>query len=119
LSLTAASHYKAPGRLPPERGAPGERLADIQLGKILTMKIIALVTSAAMTACLLGGAAFAQTAAPAPAADAATPKAAPAKAAPVQHSAQSLECSKQADAKGLHGSERKKFRATCIKSAAK
>jgi hypothetical protein len=85
------------------------------------MKIITLVTAAAMTACLLGGAAFAQTAAPAPApaADAAAPKAAPAKAAPVQHSAQSLECSKQADAKGLHGSERKKFRATCIKSAAK
>jgi hypothetical protein len=81
------------------------------------MKIITLVTAAAMTACLLGGAAFAQTAAPA--ADAAAPKAAPAKAAPVQHSAQSLECSKQADAKGLHGSERKKFRATCIKSAAK
>jgi hypothetical protein len=75
------------------------------------MKIIALVTSAAMTACLLGGAAFAQATAPAPAA--------PAKAAPVQHSAQSLECSKQADAKGLHGTERKKFRASCLKSAAK
>ena len=27
--------------------------------------------------------------------------------------AESLECSKQADAKGLHGKERKKFRATC------
>ena len=79
------------------------------------MKIIALVTSAAMTACLFGGAAFAQATAPAPAA----PAAAPAKAAPVQHSAASLECSKQADAKGLHGSERKKFRAACIKSAAK
>jgi hypothetical protein len=76
------------------------------------MKIIALVTSAAMTACLFGGAAFAQATAPAPAA-------APAKAAPVQHSAQSLECSKQADAKGLHGTERKKFRASCLKSAAK
>jgi hypothetical protein len=79
------------------------------------MKIIALVTSAAMTACLLGGAAFAQATAPAPAA----PATAPAKAAPVQHSAQSLECSKQADAKGLHGTERKKFRASCLKSAAK
>ena len=76
------------------------------------MKIIALVTSAAMAACLCGGAAFAQTTAPAPAAPAA-------KAAPVQHSAQSLECSKQADAKGLHGTERKKFRAACLKSAAK
>ncbi len=26
---------------------------------------------------------------------------------------ESLECSKQADAKGLHGKERKKFRAHC------
>ena len=26
---------------------------------------------------------------------------------------ESLECSKQADAKGLHGKERKKFRAQC------
>lgn len=77
------------------------------------MKIIALVTSAAMAACLCGGAAFAQATAPAPAAAPA------AKAAPVQHSAQSLECSKQADAKGLHGTERKKFRSACLKSAAK
>jgi hypothetical protein len=84
------------------------------------MKIIALVTSAAMTACLFGGAAFAQATAPAPAAPAAAPATAPAaKPAPVQHSAQSLECSKQADAKGLHGTERKKFRAACLKSAAK
>ena len=29
----------------------------------------------------------------------------------------SLECSKQADAKGLHGKERKKFRSECIKTA--
>jgi len=28
---------------------------------------------------------------------------------------ESLECSKQADAKGLHGKERKTFRAKCIK----
>lgn len=32
--------------------------------------------------------------------------------------AASLECSKQADAKGLHGKERKKFRAECKKEAA-
>lgn len=31
------------------------------------------------------------------------------------HSAASIECSKQADAKGLHGAERKKFRAQCKK----
>lgn len=29
------------------------------------------------------------------------------------HSPESIECSKQADAKGLHGKERKKFRAKC------
>lgn len=31
------------------------------------------------------------------------------------HSPESIECSKQADAKGLHGKERKTFRATCKK----
>jgi psiF repeat len=31
--------------------------------------------------------------------------------------AESLECSKEADAKGLHGKERKKFRAECKKAA--
>ena len=36
----------------------------------------------------------------------------PAKVAKV-HSPESIECSKQADAKGLHGTERKSFRATC------
>jgi hypothetical protein len=84
--------------------------------RFLTMKIITLATCAAMTAFLMGGAALAQTAAPAPAAPAA---AAPAKAAAPMHSAQSIECSKEADAKGLHGSARKKFRADCKKNAAK
>ena len=32
--------------------------------------------------------------------------------------AESLECSKEADAKGLHGKERKKFRSDCKKAAA-
>jgi malic enzyme len=31
------------------------------------------------------------------------------------HTPESIECSKQADAKGLHGAERKKFRAQCKK----
>ncbi|MGQ0456918.1 MAG: PsiF family protein [Hyphomicrobium sp.] len=44
---------------------------------------------------------------------AATP-AKPAKAAKV-HSPESIACSQQADAKGLHGKERKAFRATCKK----
>ena len=64
---------------------------------------------------LMSSAAFAQTAAPAPA-----PAAAPAAKMdkkPVEHSAASLECSKEADAKGLHGKERKKFRSDCKKEA--
>jgi hypothetical protein len=81
------------------------------------MKIITFVTCAAMTACLMGGVAFAQTTAPAPAAPATAP--APAKAAAPAQSAQSIECSKQADAKGLHGAARKKFRAECKRKAAK
>ena len=39
----------------------------------------------------------------------------PAKA----RSAESLECSKQADAQNLHGKERKKFRAKCMKDMKK
>jgi invasion protein IalB len=60
---------------------------------------------------VLGGAAFAQTQAPA-----ATP--APAAKAEKPRSAASLECSKEADAKGLHGKERKKFRSECKKEQA-
>ena len=60
------------------------------------------------------GTAFAQTTAPAAKTDAA---ATTDKKAPKEHSAESLECSKQADAKGLHGKERKKFRSDCIKTA--
>jgi hypothetical protein len=71
----------------------------------LTMKITTFLTAAALSAFLMGGA-FAQTTAPAPAKPA---------AAPVAHTAQSIECSKEADAKGLHGKERKKFRAECKK----
>jgi psiF repeat len=52
---------------------------------------------------------FAQTTA-APAADTAAKTSKP-------RSAESLECSKEADAKGLHGKERKKFRSECKKAA--
>ena len=34
---------------------------------------------------------------------------------PAVHSPDSIQCSKEADAKGLHGKERKKFRAHCKK----
>jgi hypothetical protein len=101
------------------------RLELFKPERFFTMKIVTLVTCAAMTAFLIGGAALAQSTTPAPAAPAAAapaaaaPAAAPAKAAPAPQSAQSLECSKEADAKGLHGAARKKFRATCKKNAAK
>jgi hypothetical protein len=68
------------------------------------MKITTLATAAAMTALLIGGAAFAQSDSTAPAAP-----------APAVHSAKSIECSKEADAKGLHGEARRKFRADCKK----
>ncbi|WP_213739722.1 PsiF family protein [Bradyrhizobium sp. dw_411] len=64
----------------------------------------------AFASMLLMGSAFAQTPAAAPAAKA--------EKAPVVHSAASLECSKEADAKGLHGKERKKFRSECKRAAA-
>ena len=77
---------------------------------------------AAVASVLMMGAASAQTAAPAPAAKTA-PTAAPDKMAPADkkadkpRTAASLECSKQADAKGLHGTERRKFRSECKKTA--
>lgn len=47
---------------------------------------------------------------------AALAKDAKAPATPVVHSPESIQCSKDADAKGLHGKERKKFRAECKKN---
>ena len=70
---------------------------------------------------LLMSPAFAQAITPtAPAAKTApAPKAAPAeKKAEKPRSAASLQCSKDADAKGLHGKERKKFMSECKKAAA-
>ncbi len=57
---------------------------------------------------LLAGSAFAQTPSPA-----ASPAPAATSKSEKPHSAASLECSKEADAKGLHGKERKKFRSEC------
>ena len=42
-----------------------------------------------------------------------------AQPAKTQRSAASLECSRQADEKGLHGKVRKKFRSKCLKQAKK
>jgi hypothetical protein len=35
-----------------------------------------------------------------------------------EHSPQSIECSKETDAQGLHGADRKKFRKACMKGGA-
>ncbi|MBR0696563.1 PsiF family protein [Bradyrhizobium lablabi] len=81
-------------------------------------KISALATATAIASLLLIGSAVAQTPAPA-AKDAAAPKTeTKAPAEKKQRSATSLECSKEADAKGLHGKERKKFRSECKKEKA-
>jgi psiF repeat len=81
-------------------------------------KISSLATATAVASLLLMGAASAQTTAPAKT-EAKTETKAPAeKKAEKPRTAASLECSKEADAKGLHGKERKKFRSECKKAAA-
>jgi hypothetical protein len=80
------------------------------------MTLASRLAAAALASLLVSGTAFAQTAAPAAKSDTAATTA-DKKAPKKEHSAESLECSKQADAKGLHGKERKKFRSECIKDA--
>jgi len=75
------------------------------------MKLSWLFATAAVASLLLAGPAFAQTAAPATKSETAGSK------MTKPHSAASIECSKEADAKGLHGKARKKFRAECKRNA--
>jgi psiF repeat len=81
------------------------------------MKLSSLATAAALASQLLTGSAFAQTAAPAKDATKTEAKAPAEKKEAKPRTAASLECSKQADDKGLKGKERKKFRKECIKEA--
>jgi len=80
------------------------------------------ITSRAALAALVSlflagpGPALAQTTAPAAKSDTAAP--ADTKMGK-QRSPESMECSKEADAKGLKGKERKKFRKECMKDAKK
>lgn len=84
------------------------------------MKFTSLAITTAVAALLLAGPASAQSTAPAAAPAAKTaPATTTAPKAKTERTAASLECSKQADAKGLHGKERHKFRAECKKSAGK
>ena len=81
------------------------------------MTLSSRAAATAFASLLLMTSAFAQT--PAPATPAPAAKAAPAeKKAEKPRSAASLECSKEADTKGVHGKERKKFMSECKKTAA-
>ena len=81
------------------------------------MTLSSRAAATAFASLLLMSSAFAQT--PAPATPAPAAKAAPAeKKAEKPRSAASLECSKEADTKGVHGKERKKFMSECKKGAA-
>ena len=82
-------------------------------------KISSLATATAVASLLLMGAASAQTTAPAKTEATKSEAKAPAeKKAEKPRTAASLECSKEADAKGLKGKERRKFRSACKKAAA-
>jgi hypothetical protein len=84
------------------------------------MKFSSRAAATAIVSLLLAGSAFAQTPAPSPMTKSApAEKMAPAKKAEKPRTEASLECSKQADAKGLHGTERRKFRSECKKNSAK
>jgi hypothetical protein len=82
------------------------------------MTLSSRVAATAFVSLLLMSSAFAQTTPPA-ATPAPAEKATPAeKKAAKPRSAASLECSKEADTKGVHGKERKKFMSDCKKEAA-
>ena len=85
------------------------------------MTISSRVAATAVASLLLMSFAFAQTTAPttpAPAAKTAPMAPAEKKAEKPPRTAASLECSKEADGKSLHGKERKKFMSECKKTAA-
>ena len=83
------------------------------------MTILSRATAIAFASVLLMGTAMAQNAQPstsAPAAPAAKSETM-AKPAAKPRTPESLECSKEADEKGLHGKERHKFMGSCKKAA--
>lgn len=82
------------------------------------MKLSSLFAAAAVSSLLFAGPVLAQSST-APAAGTPAPAAAPAASTKTSkaRSPESLDCSKQADEKGLKGKERKKFRHECIKNA--
>ena len=75
------------------------------------MTISSRAAALAVASLFLAGPAFAQTTAPA-----AAPSAKTEKKMEKPRTAASLECSKEADAKSMHGKERKKFMSECKKA---
>ena len=75
---------------------------------------LSIIAAAFGLVCLVSAPAFATDAAAPSPSPTATTMAKPDRAA---MEAKSQECSKEADAKGLHGKERKKFREKCKKGA--
>jgi invasion protein IalB len=88
--------------------------------RVPDMTLSARLAATAIASLLLAGSAFAQSTAMPPAKTDApvADKAAPAATDKKAHSAASLECSKEADDKGLKGKDRKKFRRACKKEKA-
>jgi hypothetical protein len=82
------------------------------------MTISSRAAATAVASLLLISSAFAQTTAPATPAPATKTAPAEKKAEKPPRTAASLECSKEADSKSLHGKERKKFMSECKKTAA-
>jgi hypothetical protein len=88
------------------------RVGASSLGKELTMK--SLVRAILLFSAIGVGTALAQTTAPAPTGQPAT-----SHMGAEQKSAISKSCSDQANAKGLHGKARRKFRSACKKAGGK
>ncbi len=87
---------------------------------ILSPRVYSRAAATLLASLLLAGSAFAQTPAPATTpAPAATTAPAAKTTSSKPHSAASIECSTEADAKGLHGKARKKFRSKCKADAKK
>lgn len=87
------------------------------------MTIASRATATAFASLFLISSAFAQTTTPATPAPATKMAPTEKKMAPTEkkaskpRSAESLECSKEADAKAVHGKDRKKFMSDCKKAA--
>jgi psiF repeat-containing protein len=95
----------------PRFSMAARRCVPLQPEVLPMMTLPSRVAAIAIASLFLMGSAFAETAAPANPAPAAMAK------SEKPRSAASLECSKEADTKGIHGKERHKFMRQCKKDA--